>query len=204
MPRRKPSSTAPSSLRRNIACTAARLMAEDGIGDYGAAKRKAARSLGFAEGEALPTNEEIEIELRAYQDLFQEDEQRERLLELRTAALGAMALLAEFHPYLTGSVLAGTAGRFSAVELDLYADSSKDVEISLLSRNISYEIDELPRHGPDAPETRLSIEWQDVPVHLLIYPLVAERSLSRNAHTGRSHQRARAQAVAELIKSVTV
>jgi broad specificity phosphatase PhoE len=78
MPRRKPTASASSHARRAIASAAARLMAEHGIADYGMAKRKAARSLGVGEGEALPTNEEIEAELRAWQSLYQEDEQRER------------------------------------------------------------------------------------------------------------------------------
>ncbi len=66
MPRRKPSA-AGHSLRREIAGLAARMMAEDGISDYGYAKRKATKALGAADGEARPTNDEIEAELRAYQ-----------------------------------------------------------------------------------------------------------------------------------------
>ena len=50
-----------------------------------------------------------------------------------------MDLLAPYHPYLTGAVLNGTAGRYAEIELELFADSSKDVEIDLLSRDISYE-----------------------------------------------------------------
>ena len=73
MPRRKPAPSASSHLRRAIASAAARLMAEEGIGDYGTAKRKAARSMGADDSAALPTNEEIETELRAWQSLYQED-----------------------------------------------------------------------------------------------------------------------------------
>ena len=201
MPRRKPSPSGSPHLRRNIASAAARLMAEDGLTDYGMAKRKAARSLGMGDHEVLPTNEEVEEELRAYQELFQEDEHPERLFELRSAALAIMKLLAEFRPYLTGPVLDGTAGRYSAIDIDLYADSSKDVEISLLSRNIPYEIDELQRHAPDAPETRLSLEWDGNPVRLQVFPYQAERNTPRNSHTGRTRLRARVEAVAELLKS---
>ena len=59
------------SMRARIAAAAARLMAEDGIDDFALAKRKAARSLGAAETEALPGNDEIEAELRAYLALYQ-------------------------------------------------------------------------------------------------------------------------------------
>ncbi len=197
MPRRKLAPSASSHLRRAIAGAAARLMAEEGIGDYGAAKRKAARSLGAADGEALPTNEEVETELRAWQSLYQEDEQRERVRDLRMTALEVMQLLAEFHPYLTGGALDGTAGRYSAVELDLYADSSKDVEIALLSHGISYDTLDNRRIGVEA---QLRLDWNDFPVQISIYPPVAERQQPRNPHTGRGRHRVRTEAVIELLQ----
>lgn len=200
MPRRKPVPAAGSLLRREIAGRAARMMAEDGIADYGFAKRKAAKSLGAGEGEALPTNEEIEAELRAYQSLYQEDEHPERLRELRQVALEVMTLLAEFRPYLTGAVLEGTAGRYAGIELQLYADSAKDVEIMLLSHNIAYDPDDNIRNRPDAPEALLRLDWQGTPVQLSIYPFVAERRQQRNPHSGRSPTRARIDAVAALLK----
>lgn len=197
MPRRKLAPSASSHLRRSIASTAARLMAEEGFTDYGAAKRKAARSLGASEGEALPTNEEIEIELRAWQSLYQEDEQRERVHDLRTTGLEVMQLLAEFHPYLTGGALDGTAGRYSAVELELFADSSKDVEIALLSHGISYDIMDNRRAGVDA---QLRLDWNDFPVLIAIFPPIAERQQPKSPHGGRGRNRVRAEAVIELLR----
>lgn len=189
MPRRKPAPAASSHLRRAIASAAARLMAEDGINDYGTAKRKAARSMGAGDGESLPTNEEVEAELRDYLAIYQDDEQKERLHDLRSTALDVMHFLAEFHPYLTGAVLEGTAGRYAAVEIELYADSSKDVEISLLSRGISYEITDNRRPGLEA---QLRLDWDDNPVLLSIYPILAERQQAR--------KRVRADAVAALLQ----
>ena len=66
-------------MRMRIAAAAARIMAEDGVEDFALAKRKAARQLGAEDTQALPKNEEIEFELRAYQSLYQGDEQRERI-----------------------------------------------------------------------------------------------------------------------------
>jgi hypothetical protein len=199
MPRRKPALPASDHLRRAIASHAARMMAEDGIGDYGQAKRKAARHLGAGEGDALPSNEEVAAELRAYQSLYQDEEQVERLRELRRAALEVMELLADFRPYLTGAVLDGTAGRYAEAEIELYADSGKDVEIFLLSHNISYEIAESRQQRPDAPEARLRIEWRDAPLLLSVFPYQAERRQRRNPHSGRSHERAKATEVAALL-----
>jgi hypothetical protein len=201
MPRSNKSAPRPdSSLRRAIAGAAARLMAEDGIADYGTAKRKAARQLGAGEGEALPTNDEIEAELRAYQAIYQEDEQRLRLRQLRGVALEVMSLLEDFRPYLTGAVLDGTAGRYAETEIDLYADSAKDVEIFLLSRQLPFDAVDGRRLGPDAPDTRLRLDWSGEPVLLSVYPLDAERQRRRNPHTGRVTQRARADTVAGLLE----
>jgi hypothetical protein len=195
MPRRKPAQPASSHLRQSIASAAARLMAEDGIGDYGQAKRKAAKNLGAGEGDALPSNEEVEAELRTYQALFQDEEQTERLRELRKSALDAMEFLSDFRPYLTGAVLDGTAGRYAEIEIELFADSAKDVEIFLLSNNISYEIAANRHQGPDAPETRLRFDWADAGILLSIYPFQVERRQKAGSHPGR----AKAEVVAALL-----
>lgn len=199
MPRRKPAPPPSARLRQSIASYAARLMAEEGIDDYGFAKRKAARALGANESEALPGNDEVEAELRAYQALFQEDEHPERLRELRTTALEVMDLLSAYRPYLTGAVLDGTAGRYAEIELELFADSSKDVEIELLSRDISYENVAVRNNQPNAPESRLRLDWDETPIILSVFPFSAERHVKRNPHSGRSHNRAPQSAVAALL-----
>jgi len=203
MSRRKnvpPSRASTGNARRLIASAAARLMAEHGISDYGLAKRKAARQLGAGDGDVLPSNDEVEQELRAYQAIYQEEEQPARLREMRAAALELMVKLEAFRPCLTGAVLDGTAGRYSAVELDLFAESSKDVEIMLLSSNIPYEVAEIQRRYPDSPETRLSLEWHDLPVSLMIYPAASERGGQTRATGSRSRPRARAPAVAAMLE----
>src|SRR5690348_978672 len=127
-----------SGMRARIAAAAARVMAEDGIDDFALAKRKAARRLGAPDTEALPTNDEVEAELRAYRALYQADEHGKILAELRAVALDAMRALERFHPYLTGPVLNGVAGAYSEIDLQLFPDSAKDVELFLLERNIAF------------------------------------------------------------------
>ena len=122
-----------------IASAAARLMAEDGITDYVQAKRKAAQGLGLPENTRLPDNAEVEAELRSYQRLFQDEAQRQRIDHLRKVAREIMSLVQRFNPYLTGSVLDGTAGRHSEIDIQLFTDSAKDVEIFLLNQRIDYE-----------------------------------------------------------------
>ena len=112
-----------------IANTAARLIAESGISDYSLAKRKALHALGLPEGTHLPENAEVEAELRTYQRLFQGDEHAERIDQLRRKACEIMEVMQKFNPYLTGSVLDGTAGRYAEIDIQLFTDSAKDVEI---------------------------------------------------------------------------
>jgi hypothetical protein len=182
--------------RREIAALAARMMAEDGIDDFGFAKRKAARQLGanMGAGESLPTNAEIETELRLWQALYHGEELPERLADLRRAAVGLMRLLAGFRPYLTGSALDGTAGRYAGIEIDLFPESAKDVEIFLLNALLPFEHRETRRTPPPyTPEAVLVMEWEDLPARLSIYPASAERD--------RRQSRARLEQVESLIAS---
>lgn len=184
-----------TQLRQLIASTAARIMAEDGVDDYTFAKRKAARQLGVPDTDALPANAEVAAELRAYQALYQREEQSLRIEELRRKALQFMGILQPFKPYLTGSVLDGTAGRYAEIDLLLFPDSAKEVEIFLLNRNLDYH-HETPRH--DRVEAVLQVEWDGEAANLVIYPPQDERSTLRN-RDGRVRERARLDAVAALL-----
>lgn len=188
-------------MRTRIAATAARIMAEDGVGDFALAKRKAARQLGASDTQSLPTNDEIEVELRAYQSLYQEDEQRERIQELRCQALAAMEALAEFKPYLTGPVLKGTAGRYSDIDLQLFADSGKEVEIFLLNRNIAYETEELRHYsgGQTRAVSVLTLDWDGIPVKVAVYSNNDERGTVKTSPLGKPLERAGLEAVRTLV-----
>src|SRR5205823_9987467 len=105
------------AMRTRIAAAAARIMAEDGVDDFALAKRKAARQLGALDTQALPRNDEIEAELRAYRALYHADEHAHVIEELRRVALEAMRALERFRPYLTGPVLKGIAGPYAEIDL---------------------------------------------------------------------------------------
>ena len=177
-------------------------MAQDGIDDYALAKRKAAKQLGADDTQSLPGNEEVEAELRAYQSLYQSEEQRERTRELRTKAWQAMQLLAEFRPYLAGAVLKGTAGRYGEIDLQLFTDDSKAVEIALLNRNIPYDVADERRFasGRERAISVLKLVWEGVPLNLSIYASNDERGTLKNSAGGRAIERAGLGAVAQLIQ----
>jgi hypothetical protein len=129
-------------IRQMIAQQAARMMAEDGVHDFAYAKKKAGRQLGVSDNSALPTNAEIEEEIRLYHEIYNADERPLMLEQLRMAALITMQLFERFSPHLTGSVLDGTAGKFSQTDIHLFADSAKDVEMFLLNLQIPFESSE--------------------------------------------------------------
>jgi hypothetical protein len=178
-----------------IASLAAKLMAEDGIADYSIAKRKAVASLGCPANARLPENAEVEGELRAYQRLFQKREQEERLTDLRQKAIACMEILGRFNPYLSGAVLEGTAGRNAEIDIQLFADSAKEVEIFLLNEHIEYR-HEVPRS--EHAEAVLAIDEDGAAVKLVIYPAFGERVVFRT-RDGRIRPRARIDAVKRLV-----
>jgi hypothetical protein len=188
-------------MRARIAAAAARLMAEDGVDDFALAKRKAARQLGAGDTQSLPANEEVEAELRAYQALYQGDEQRDRVRTLREVALEAMRALAPFRPYLSGPVLKGTAGRYADVDLQLFTDDLKAVELFLLNRNMPYEVSEAHHYCGDEvrPVPILRIDWDDVPVNLAVYAAKDERAALKATPGGRPIERASIPAVSGLL-----
>jgi len=180
------------SATEEIAAAAARLVVEHGL-EYGAAKRKAARDLGRRSGRAgeLPSNEEIEDEVRAHLDLFCADTQPAELRALREVALSWMQRLAEFRPHLTGAAWRGTATRLSAVHLDLYCDDSKAAEIALLNLGVPYDVDSIDRPGQPPVEV-LTVSspsralGEPVTVHLSILDRDEQRGALRPDARGRS------------------
>ncbi|HTT10144.1 MAG TPA: hypothetical protein VMG60_04560 [Burkholderiaceae bacterium] len=127
-----------------IAVGAARLIADEGM-DYSSAKRRAARAvLGEAASTRglLPDNEQVEEEVRRHLRLFGGAEHRALLAALRRHALTLMQRLQCFEPRLVGAVLNGTATEFSDVQLQLFTDDVKAVEIHLLNEGIDFEVDE--------------------------------------------------------------
>lgn len=182
------------ALRSELVHVAARLIAEEGM-EYGAAKRKAVRQLGLPENFPLPGNAEVEDAVRDYHAIYLEDEQAERLAWLRGVAVTLMHRLSSFSPYLTGSVLDGTATRHSRIDLLLFPDSAKDVEIFLLDLGIPFH------HGSpktDRVEAVLVIDDEDLPANLIVLPPREER-IHAKGMDGRTRARARVETVVALL-----
>jgi hypothetical protein len=190
-----------NNLRRHIAYIAARLMAEDGVADYATAKQKAARQAGLADANLLPDNGEIEEALREYQGLYQAEEQPARLRELRTIAVKVMREFEEFRPVLVGSVLNGTAGQHSDVNLQLYTDDAKALTMFLINRRYRFEENSksVRRGGRIEDVPQISLDVDDATVTLTVLDHDDERVAVRSRSDPDAPQRARLAEVEAML-----
>ena len=133
-----------SGLSLEIAAAAARWVVEEGM-EYGPAKRRAARDVAgrTTRRAELPSNDEIEAEVRAYLDLFCADTQPVELAALRRVAALWMQRMSDFRPHLTGAVWRGTATKLNNVHLQLYCDDSKAAELALIDQGVAFEVGSL-------------------------------------------------------------
>lgn len=169
-------------MREQLAHQAARLMAENGITDHAFAKRKAAKQLGAPDTQHLPSNQEVDQALRSFRALFQHEHHPAILNQLRAQSLAAMKLLEPFHPYLTGSVLDGSAGEQSDINLTVYSDDVKAVMMFLLKHKVEFESGEWRTQLMGRLQTLPSFTLQSdtaVPVHIAVLPDNALHSGSR-------------------------
>jgi len=195
--------TRADNVRRALAQEAARIMAEHGIGDFLAAKRKAAERLGVEDGAAmLPKNSEIEAALAEYQRLFGGESHVTALTAQRRAALSAMRYLSEFEPRLVGAVLSGTATQHSEVQLHLFTDRAESVTLKLLDEGIPHEVTEKrvkldPERVRAFPGVRFAVDDQSI--EATVFPTDGIRQAPVSPVDGRPMRRATAFEVEALL-----
>jgi hypothetical protein len=183
--------------RARLAQAAARLIAEHGIADWSAAKRKAARELGLPERAALPGDDEIEDALVEYQALFGGERHRAMLRMRRTEAVVWLRNLARFDARLVGAVAEGWATEHSDIRIELCADDSKAVELALLNAGVDYRT--MPtRSADDAHE--FCVDTPRGGVRLSTRTPGAMRARPRRDRHGREVARLDAEAVEALLK----
>lgn len=178
--------TSPDTLRREIAATAARLIADGGL-DYASAKRKAVKQLlGGGQAKAsMPDNDEVDSALREHLELF-DDDHADRVIRRRQAAVALMRRLAAFKPYLTGAVWKGIVAEHAPIHLQLFHDNPKDVAIHLLNDGIRFDVETTPhfRNARRDDVEALVFWWQNEPVLLSLYDEDDLRGALRASDTG--------------------
>jgi len=190
-------------IRQRLAVEAARIMSEESISDFHAAKCKAAKRLGITGEQNMPRNIEIELALKEYQAIFRAEQQTTELGSLRKTAVDIMSLLRDFLPRLVGPVLRGTADHYSAINIHLFTDSSQTLDWLLIEHHIPFTIDEREYHFNDGELKRYPlylIEDEEAKVELTVFPEKGVRQAPKSPLDGKPIQRASIAEVQELLQ----
>ena len=160
-----------SQVRSELAALAAQLIADSGL-DYQSAKRKAARQVfgdGHISAAMLPDNEAIDQSLLEHLQLFDRDHDQ-RVRRYREAALFWMQELADFNPYLAGSVWKGIVAPHAPIHLQVFTDDAKELEIRLLNEGINFDVAEIAHFARRKDVPALTFYWQqDLPILMSVY-----------------------------------
>lgn len=192
--------------QRRIAVEAARLIAEEGMRDYHAAKLKAAARLGLADSAPLPRNSEIETALREHQRLFQGQTQPRQLLRLRESAVEAMRFFRAFEPRLVGAVLEGSADEYSAVCLHLFTDDLRDITHLLMNSAIAHEQQDRrfrQSAGHEIEVPALVFSAGEIAIDVSVFPVDGLRQPPLDRISERPMRRAALNTVLDLITEST-
>ena len=157
-----------TNAQEEIAAVAARFIVEEGL-EYGPAKRRAVKELGFNTRSSLPSNE-----VREYIDIFCADTQPMELAALRELALKWMLRVPEFRPHLSGAVWRGTATRLSDIFIQLFCDDAKSAELLLIDKGVRYEVHAVSGFKGETVDalsvrSRCEVLNEEIGVHFMVY-----------------------------------
>ena len=189
--------------RQVLAQEAARIIVDHGIRDYRVAKQKAAERLGVGSRGSLPGNAEIEAAVADHLQIFGGESHDDLLRLMRTAALSAMELLAEFSPRLVGPVLIGTADENSAVNLHLFTDSPEMVAMEIGDMGIQfkpYERRLKSRRGQIEMYPGFEFRHCSETVQATVFPVDGIRQAPMSPIDGKPMKRASSDAVQTLLE----
>ena len=125
--------------RSGIAEEAARLVCEEALTDYRAAKQKALTRLGLPPRTPLPDNASVESAVLEYLGLFGGSAYASRLQRMRQLAPKLMRRLAAFEPRLTGGVVSGAVT--AAHRLQLHWRTIEPAELEAVARELACQPD---------------------------------------------------------------
>jgi hypothetical protein len=194
--------------RQMLAQEAARIIVDQGLRDFRAAKMKAAERLGMSTRGSLPRNAEIELAVSEHLALYGREAHSDFLFSMRETTLSVMRMLSVFTPRLVGPVLIGTADENSAINLHVFSDSAEAVAAELRSlghRYRPYERRLKTSRGRGAtPETfaGLQFEFEGELVEATVFPVDGIRQAPISPIDGKPMKRANENAVRALLVPV--
>jgi len=191
--------------RQMLAQEAARIIVDQGLRDYRAAKLKAAERLGMSTRGSLPRNAEIELAVSEHLALYGREFHEGFLRTMREAALEVMRVLGAFTPRLVGPVLIGTADENSAINLHVFSDSAEAVAAELHSLGYRYRPYErrlkTSRGRGATPDifAGFQFEFDDELVEATVFPVDGIRQSPISPIDGKPMKRADQKAVEALL-----
>jgi len=112
--------------------------------EYFTAKRKAARQLGIDSRyhpKDLPSNSEIRDHIQILAIMYEGDQRKENLREMRVEALQLMRKLRRFRPALIGSVFTGHIRKGSDIDIHVFSDQISAVTMVLDEIGLPYDVE---------------------------------------------------------------
>ncbi|WP_455379935.1 hypothetical protein [Acidihalobacter prosperus] len=190
-------------LRLRLAQESARIMLEEGVHDFAAAKSKAAHRLKTTGRRHMPSNLEIQTAMQDRQRLFSDETDRAALRELRERALQVMQLLNQFEPRLVGSVLNGTVGLGSRVVLHVFSESVEEVIFLLMDQKVSYRESERSLRDGHVTKTypSLVLRFREAEIEVVVFPVDGIRQSPPSPVDGRPMRRADVAELQYLLNS---
>ena len=163
-----------AGLRRAIAEEAARLMVDEDVREYIAAKRIAADNLlgmRVVSDMMLPSNGQIREAIVARARLVGGFAYEQRLAHMRRVAITVMGELEAFEPRLIGSVASGKIHRNSDIDIQLFCAREDRLEGALWDARYDFEQIEhdVMKEGVTRRYVHYHFDVEEVPVELSVY-----------------------------------
>lgn len=111
-----------------------------------------------------------------------------------------MEQLSAYDPHLTGSVLNGTAGKHSDINLQLFTDDEKEIEFLLMRRAEPYRASERHSEADSRIYPRFIVEDPRATIDITVYPANELRRLKR-IHADGTPRRQRLRAFADSLSN---
>lgn len=187
-----------------IAEEAARIACEEALTDYRQAKLKALARLGLPERTPLPDNAAVQAAVLNYLRVFGGHAYVDRLRALRHTAVQVLRGLAPFAPRLAGAVVSGAVTAAHRVQIHAFADQAESVDIFLLDRQITFDVDERRYRYAGGREVRIPLlrfDWHGTGVDLAVFSEDERRQPPLNPADGLAFKRLDLAATEALLQA---
>lgn len=197
-----------SRTRQRLAEEAARIILEEGVRDYGLAKRKAADHLGIQGRRDLPANTEVESAVLERSRLFATAATRTEYRDRLRAAALVMGRLEWLEPRLVGPLLLGIVEPQPVINLHGFAETVEEVIIALGDRGIRTRSGERQYRGGGGAGAGVRAPYlafagpDGLEIELTIFPLEGLRQAPPSPIDGRPMRRLNLAAVRERLLEI--